>query len=37
MPAALFTFGERGEAVVVDDIEAAVAFDDVGHAKVIGS
>lgn len=31
MPSAAFASGERVDAVVVDDVEAAIAFDDVGH------
>lgn len=37
MPAASFASCEGVDAVVVDDVEAAVAFDDVGHAGGIGS
>ena len=32
MPAAAFATGERVDAVVSDDVETGVAFNDVSHA-----
>ena len=37
MPTSAFASGECVDAVVGDDVEALFAFDDVGHANVIGS
>ena len=37
MPAATLATAERVNAVVGDDVETGVAFNDVGHASVIGT